>query len=57
MTVLASTRVFHKTKKLFLDFVIFDILFVAVSHILDTCRSQGLILDEKTNLFNLFSCK
>ena len=53
MNLPASTRVFHR-KKLndFLIFVIFDVLFVDVKHILDNCRSEGLCLEEWTNLFN-----
>ena len=47
MTLLASTRVFHKINE-FLIFVIFDVL------ILDNCRSQGLPLEEWTNLFKFF---
>ena len=52
MTLLASTRVFYKkNKNEFLIFVIFDVLFVDVRHILDNCRSQGLLLEEWMNLF------
>ena len=53
MTLLASTRVFHKKINEFLVFVIIDLLFVDVRHILDSCRSQELPLEEKTNLFYL----
>ena len=38
----------------FLIFVIFDVLFVDVRHILDNFRSQGLLLEEWTNLFIFF---
>ena len=55
MTLLASTRFFQKKKvNEFLIFVIFDFLFVDVRHIQDNCRSQGLPLEEWTNLFNFF---
>ena len=47
MTLLASTRVFHKKKvNEFLFFVIFDVLFVDVRHIMDNCSSRGLPLEE-----------
>ena len=55
MTLLASTRVFHKKKvNEFLIFVIFDVLFVDVRLILANCRSQGLLLEEWMNLFKFF---
>ena len=54
MTLLASTRVFHKKINEFLIFVIFDVLYVDVRHILDECRPQGLPLEEWTNLFKFF---
>ena len=53
MTLLASTQVFHKNE--FLIFVIFDVLFVDVRHILDNCRSQGFPLEEWTNTFKFFN--
>ena len=53
MTLLASTRVFHKINE-FLIFVIFDVLYVDVRHILDKCRPQGLLLEDWTNLFKIF---
>ena len=41
MTLLASTRVFHKKKtNEFLIFVIFEGLFVDVRHIPDNCKSR-----------------
>ena len=40
----------NKTNE-FLVFVIFDVLFVDVRHILDNCRSRGLPLEEWMNLF------
>ena len=43
VTLLASTRVFHKKK---LIFVIFDVLFVDVELVLDNCRPRGLPLQE-----------
>ena len=36
----------------FLIFVIFDVLFVDLRHILDNCTSQGLPLEEWMNLLN-----
>ena len=56
-TLLAPTRVFHKKKVNefeFLIFVIFDVLFIDVGHILDNCRSHWLPLEEWTKLFNYF---
>ena len=43
MTLLASTRVFHKKIIITFVFVIIDVLFVDVRHVLDNCRSQGLL--------------
>ena len=54
MTLRTSTRVIHKKVNEFLIFVIFDVLFVNVRHILDNCRSQRLPLEEWTNLFKIF---
>ena len=54
MTLLASTRVFHKKINEFLIFVIFDVLSVEVRLVLDNCRSRGFPLEEQTNLFNFF---
>ena len=54
MTLLASTQVFHKKINEFLIFVIFDVLYVDVRHILDKCRPQGLLLEDWTNLFKIF---
>ena len=45
MTLLASTRVFHKKSQLNF-FVIFDVLFVDVRLFLDNGRFRGLPLDE-----------
>ena len=54
MILLASTWVFTKKVNEFLIFVIFDVLFVDVRHILDNCKSQGLHLEEQTNQFKFF---
>ena len=51
MTLVASTRVFHKKVNQFSIFVIFYFLFVYVRYILYNCRSQGLHLEEQRNLF------
>ena len=50
MNLLASTRVFHKKINEFLIFVLFDVLFVDLRHILDNCKSHWLSLEEWTNV-------
>ena len=42
MILLALTWIFYKKSKLVFDFVIFDVLFVDLGHILDNFRSQRL---------------
>ena len=54
MTLLATTRVFHKKESQFFIFVFFFLVFfVDMRYILDNCKSQMLPL-EKMNLFNCF---
>ena len=55
VTLLASTRVFHKKKvNEFLIFVIFDVLFVDVRHILIIAGLKGFLwrMDEPIKLFH-----
>ena len=46
ITLLSSTRVFHKKLNRFLIFAKFYVLFVDVRYILDNSRSQGFLLKD-----------
>ena len=54
MTTGFHTGFSQKKVNEFFIFVIFDVLFIDVRHILDNCRSQMRPLGEWTNLFNFF---
>ena len=47
---------FFSHKKIYFSyfFVIIDVRFIDVRHILDICKSDGILLEELTNLFNYF---